>query len=85
MTSVCFVLYHREHCDLRPMLNTINHKNVYDLDLQRARKIEHNNDLYQKDRPKWDENNPKQSLVKICKYFETIHGTNKAPCLYMLC
>ncbi len=31
------------------MLNTINHKNVYDLDLQRAREIEHNNELYQKD------------------------------------
>ncbi len=67
------------------MLNTINHENVYDLDLQNACEIQHNNDLYQKDRPKWDENNPEQSLTKICKYFETVHSTNKAHCSYMLC
>ncbi len=63
------------------MLNTINHENVYDLDLQNACEIQHNNDLYQKDRPKWDENNPEQSLTKIRKYFKTICSTNKAPCL----
>ncbi len=67
------------------MPNTINHKNVYDLDLQRAREIEHNNDLYRKDRPKWDEEDPEQSLIQICEYFETICRTNKARCLYMLC
>ncbi len=66
------------------MLNTITHKNVYDLDLQRARSIEHNNNLYWKDRPKWDEKGPKKSLINICKYFETIRGTSKAPYLYML-
>ncbi len=52
LTSACIVLYHREGCDLCPMLNMIIHKNVYDLDLQRAREIEHNNDLYWKNWPK---------------------------------
>ncbi len=46
LTSACFVLNHREHCDLCSMLNTITHKNVDDLDLQCAREIKHNNDLY---------------------------------------
>ncbi len=58
MTSACFVLYHREHCDLHPMLNMIDHKNVYDLDPQHAFEIKYYNDLHKKDRPKWDEEDP---------------------------
>ncbi len=66
------------------MLNTITHENIYDLDLQCACEIEHNNDLYWKDWPKWDEKDPEQSLAKIHEYFETICRTSKAPCSYML-
>jgi len=84
LTSACFMLYHRERCDLRPMLNTITSDNVFDLDLQRAREEEHNNDFYRKNRPKWDSNDPEKSLTNIREYFETIWGTNKAPCSYML-
>ena len=84
LTSACFTLYHRERCDLRPMLNTITCDNVFDLDLQRAREDEHNNDFYRKNRPKWDSNDPEKSLTNIREYFETIRGTNKAPCSYML-
>ncbi len=78
MTTKCFVLYHRERCDLHPMLNTINHKNVYNLELQRVHEIKHNNDLYWKAWPKWYEKDPEQSLTKIHEYFETIRGTSKA-------
>ncbi len=45
LTSLCFVLYHRECFLLSPMLNTINHKNIYDLDLQCACETEHIKDL----------------------------------------
>ncbi len=69
-----------ERCDLCPMLNTITHKNVNVLDLHRAREIEHNNDLFRKNRSKWDEKDPKKSLTNIHKYFETFCGTSKAPC-----
>ncbi len=36
LMSVCFTLYHRERCDLRPKLNPITPDTVFDLDLQRA-------------------------------------------------
>ncbi len=65
MTSVCFVLYHREQCDLCPMLNTITHENIYDLDLQRAQETKHNSNFYWKNRPKWDDKDPKKSLTNI--------------------
>ncbi len=84
LTSTCFVLYHQEHCNLHPMINIVTPNNVYDLDLQCARETEHNNNLYQKNRPKWNEKDPKRSLINICEYFETFCRTNKAPCLYML-
>ncbi len=60
-------------------------KNVYDLDLQHAREIEHNNNLYQNDRLKWYEKDPKKLLINICEYFDTIRRSCKAPLLYMLC
>ncbi len=84
LTSMYIVLHHRERCDLHPMLNTNTHKNVYDLDLQCACKIEHNNDHYRKDWPNWNEKDSKKSFIDIYKYIKTIHGTSKAPCLYML-
>ncbi len=85
LTSACFVLYHHEHCNLRPMLNTITHDSDYNLDLQCARETKHNNNLYRKNQPKWDEKTPKKSPTNIPKYFEIICGTSKAPFLYMLC
>ncbi len=63
----------------------ITHENLYDLHLHCARETEHNNDLYWKNWPKWDEKDPKKSLTNICKYFETIRRASKAPCSYMLC
>ncbi len=54
------------------------------MDLQRSREEKHDNDLYQKDRPRWDSVDPKQSLINIREYFECIQGTNKAPCSYKL-
>ncbi len=45
------------------MLNMITHNNSYVLDLQCAREIEHSNNLYWKNQPKWDERDPKKSLT----------------------
>ncbi len=58
---------------------------VYYLDLQCARETKHNNNLYKKNWPKWDEKDPKKPLTNIYEYFESIHRTNKASCSYMLC
>ncbi len=70
LTSACFMLYHRERCDLCSMLNTITADNVFDLDLQRAREDEHNNDFYRKNRPKWDSDDPeKQTSASILRPF----------------
>ncbi len=55
------------------------------MDLQRSREEKHDNDLYQKDRPRWDSIDPKQSLINTREYFESLRGTNKAPCSYILC
>ncbi len=54
------------------------------MDLQRLRKEKHDNDLYQKDHPRWDSVNPEQSLINIREYFESFQGTSKPPCSYML-
>ena len=84
MISLCFILFHRVRCDLRPSLNMINNNNIYTMELQRKREELHDNDLYRKDRPRWDSVDPEQSLINIRDYFESLRGTNKAPCSYML-
>ncbi len=62
----------------------INNNNIYTMELQRTREEAHDNDLYRKDRPRWDSVDPEQSLINIREYFESLRGTNKAPCSYML-
>ncbi len=46
--------------------------------------LQSNNILYCKNWPKWDVADPEQSLINIHKYFESLCGTNKALCSYML-
>ncbi len=43
------------------MINTINDKNAYNMDLQMAQKKEHSNGLLHKNHPKWDPTDPDQS------------------------
>ena len=62
----------------------ITNQNIYILDLQWALEQDHNNNLYHKNQPKWDAADPKQSLTNIREYFESLHGTSKALCSYML-
>ncbi len=58
----------------------INQRVVFNMDWQRSREEEHDNDLFWKDCPRWDSVDLKQSLINIRKYF-----TNKAPCSHVLC
>ncbi len=62
----------------------INQRVVFNMDLQRSREAKHNNNLYRKDHPRWDSIDPEQSLIINREYFESLQGTNKAPCSYML-
>ncbi len=62
----------------------IHNNNIYTMELQRTREAAHGNDLYRKDRPRWNFFNPKQSLINIREYFECLQGTSKAPFSYML-
>ncbi len=70
--SLCFILFHCSQCDLCPGLSMINQIVVFDMDLQRLREEKHDNNLYWKDRLRWDSVNPKQTLINIRKYFESL-------------
>ncbi len=62
----------------------IDNRVVFNVDLQRSSEKKHDNALYWKDSPRWDSVDPEQSLTKIREYFESLQGTNNAPCSYML-
>ncbi len=54
------------------------------MDLHWVQENDHNSNLYYKNQPKWDAADPKQSITNIREYFESLPGTNKTPCSYML-
>ncbi len=85
LISVCFILFHCIQCDLHPSLNLIVKSVIYWMDLQLSREDKHGNDLFCKDRPKFDAADPKRSITNIREYIESLSGTNKAPCSNMLC
>ncbi len=66
------------------MINLINDKNVYDTDLHITREKEHINNLSWKNCPRWDPRDPKQSQLHIREYIDSLHGSNRAPCPYMI-
>ncbi len=82
--SACFILFHQVSCDLNPMINGINDQNVYNMDLQLVQDTKQNYNLYCKSRPKGNAADPEQSLTNIREYFESLCGTKKAPCSYLL-
>ncbi len=49
-----------------------------------AREMEHNNDLLHTNCPKWDPANPKRTLINICNYFESPHGSSGTLHSYIL-
>ncbi len=67
------------------MINDINDQSINNMVLQHAQEIENKNNLYHKNRPKWDTADPEQSLTNIWEYFESLHGTKKSPCSCLLC
>ncbi len=50
----------------------INHRVVFEMDLQRSREKKHDNDFYRKDCPRWDSVDPKKSLINIREYIESL-------------
>ncbi len=75
-----FMLYHSVWCDPHPIINLINDEDIYDLDLQMVQKKEHNTDLSWKTYIKCNPADPKQSLMNIKEYFESLQGSSEAPC-----
>ncbi len=61
----CFILFHQVLCDLCQTINRTTDRNIYYLDLQCARGDNKKNNLYYKNRPKWDTADPEQSLINI--------------------
>lgn len=78
LIPVCFILYHRIHCDRFPKIETIYNENVYYLNLQMAHEKEHSIDIFCKNRSRWNSEDSEQSIMKIKEYFETLQGTNRA-------
>ncbi len=68
MISLCFILFHGYQCDLHYSFSMIDKRFVFDMELQRSREEKHDNNLYQKDRPRWDSVDPEQSLINIREY-----------------
>lgn len=64
--------------------STILTDNVFDLDFQMACKKEHSNDLPCKNHPKWNTTDPKQSMLDIKEYFNSLRGRSGAPCSYII-
>ncbi len=66
------------------MINLINNRNVYHLDLQMVQEKDHSNNLSQENCPKWDLADAEQPLINIREYFKLLHGSNYVPCYYMI-